>query len=217
MAPKSKARKPRKKGRKGKNKLALGRLIHLRPDITVTLRESAANTIYNNSVVEETFAYVYAMNQAQNYTNYTAIFDQYRINWIEARFVNLGPSSVNKPYDDNSGTLAPIPRFCIARDRDDASTGTSFDDLRARSESSIHLMTKGFTIRFIPNRLSMLYWTPSSTAYKLDLDTKAWLDCAQTSIPHYGHKIAVEVASPSNAYKMQIEYKYNISFRGRRD
>jgi len=127
-------------------------------------------------------------------------------------------TGVNRPFDDTTtGTLAQVtPQLSVCIDRDDINLPTSIIEVRNRPGAKNVMATKQVRFSFKPNKLQMIYRTSTTTGYQIDTDWKAFLDCANSDIPHYGLKFALEASSPSAAYVYEINMRYYVSFKGRR-
>lgn len=213
-----KTRKPRKQrsARTARMPLMVG--ISTRPDYTTEFSNPFGLRIYNQSLAETKGYLLFDLNNCLGYTNYTAVFDYYRINWVKVDFVPILTQLVNRPYDDSTTpTLGgEIPEFVTCIDRDSNSAPTSVADLLVRGNKKISNATKRHTWKFTPNRLIQIYESATTTGYKIDSETKSFLDCADPQIPHYGLKYAMAAASPANTYVYEIRITYNVSFQQKR-
>lgn len=173
--------------------------------------------IANDTTAETRGALIFQLANCNYFTRFTAIYDQYRIDKVVVRFRPSMATVVNRPYDDSTTAVSAqvTPRFVTAIDYDDNNTPASLDELVSRHNSRTTLATKPQTIAFKPKRLIQVYRTISSTGYITD-GSKAFLDCAQTDIPHYGLKYALDTGSPIRAFIYQIDIEYQLTFTGLR-
>lgn len=189
----------------------------LRADYSVKLR-SPTTQIANDSLTEVKGGVSFQLGDCFDYANYTAIFDQYRINMVTVQFVPVLTQMVNKPYDDTTtpSSVNQIPRFVTALDRDDVTTPTDFVSVQNKSKSKVTLATKRQSYKIRPNRLINIYRTIASNGYKIDSDFKDFLDCGQTGIPHYGLKYVLEPATPASTFVYDMVIDYYVSFKNKR-
>lgn len=219
----------RKKAPKGKKKMRkrVYRRIprpFARADYSTIVKTDQAGALTpfaNDSLVVTRGALTFALNQVPEYARFTALFDQYRINRVVVKFIPTMSTLVNRPYDDTTTILVGegVPRLATAIDRDDdqlPSSTTGFNDLQGRQGSKVVQATRPVTWSFVPTRLSMVYRTASTTGYKVDSQTREFLDCANDNIPHYGLKYALTPFSPANAFQYRVETTYYLSFKSRR-
>jgi len=211
---KKRARAPRRKGRR-RTGLAIPNTV--KSDFNCIQRDLKEQTFENDATLETKFSKQFSLSAIQNYTDYTAIWDQYRINMIKMEFIPVLTEVVNRPFDDTTtpGTTGQIPNYCVSIDRDDGAAET-YDELRARQYSFIRKATKPLVLKFKPNRLMATYNTAVTTGYTVD-NTKKFLDCAYPQIPHWGIKFAMEAASPSDTYRIQTRITYFMSYAQRRN
>lgn len=170
--------------------------------------------ITNDNVIENVGAVSYRLQDLTNYANYTVIWDQYRINKIVIRARPIRTTQVVAQVEDTSNPtgVTNIPSFCIAKDFDDANSPASFAQLCARTFSKRRLATQKMNYKFTPATLETVY-APVVSAYSPKY--KTWLDCAYTSVPHYGIKYAMEVAAPAGIYGVELQTDVYVSFKNR--
>lgn len=215
MKPKTyrkKRAKARPRKRRGKG-LAIPNTV--KSDFNCIQRDLVELIFSNDAVVETKLSKQFSLSAIQNYTDYTKIWDQYRINMVKIEFIPILTEVVNRPYDDTTTPSGLIPNYCVGIDRDDASAET-YDELRARQYSYLRKATQPLTLKFKPNRLTATYNTAITNGYVVD-NTKKFLDCAYPQIPHWGLKIALQAASPATTYRIQMRVTYFMSYAQRRN
>ena len=128
-----------------------------------------------------------AMNTAPlpNITEFTALFDQYKIRscTIDMRFANNN-SSINSPSTS-------LPVLYYADDMDDVSplTQNALQQYGRCKTTMLGTGAKEFTRhRVVPKPLVQLYETGVSTGYSNPIKP-IWIDCNDATVPHYGVKI----------------------------
>lgn len=215
---KTKKRKSTKLRRARTNRMPLLVGISSKPEYTVEFTNNIEADRFANQALAQTKGVVtFFLSDCMGYNNYTAIFDYYRINWVKVRFVPILTQTVNRPYDDStSPTGGEIPLFVTGLDRDSTTAPVDLNDMLERGHKKVTSAIKPHTWTFTPNRLVQVYESPTSTGYKIDTDTKSFLDCADPTIPHFGLKWVLGAASPSNAYVYEVRITYNISFQQKR-
>jgi hypothetical protein len=143
--------------------------------------------------------------QISNQSNFTALFDQYKIDYLEYTF---------RPQANATTlvTTSTVPRFITAIDYDDSNTPGSLAALEEYMSAETHF-TDTFTRRFRPKILTMI-WDGSNPAPG-GSTTAPWIDCAQNLIPHYGLKYGIEAGSVAQtAFQTWFMDLYvGISFR----
>lgn len=189
--------------------------------LSVKTRGVLEPVLTNNSIVETVDSFTFTLNSVANFTNYTRMFDQYKINKVVVQFIPILTEIVNRPYDDTTtpggAPLGDIPNYVVAIDRDDTAVSATYADLKARAYSYVRKSTQPLTICFRPNRLVNIYnGIIGSDAYQID-SSNQWLDSGYNGVPHYGLKFAQEVASPRDTYSIMVRTTYYLSFANRRE
>lgn len=145
----------------------------------------------------------------QNHTEFSALFDQYRLNMIIVRFyLKIDPSA------QVSGA-ATFPKLYYRADYDDANTPSGLPELRESNRTVIKVMNPNYpvTIKIKPAVASALFQSLATTAYSAKW--KQWVDILNSSVPHYGLKYAIDDLTNSN-YRVDIEHIYYFSMRDQR-
>lgn len=174
------------------------------------------------------FSYKFSLANIPNLTEFTNLFDEYRISKIKVRFTPYSTQVESVTQDSTAtqavGGLSPIMHYVI--DHDDDNTPTA-------NEAGIQTLQEYNTyrkVRMIGDNQKdiVLMINPKSpgaveTIAGLTIAGttryNAWLDLAQTSIPHYGLKGVFECLSPrddQSSFVCRIETTYYMEFRGAR-
>ncbi len=139
-------------------------------------------------------------------TNYTRIFDQYRITHVKWTFTNVG---------SNSNTNTPLTPFIYyAADFDDQSRPPTKGGVLNMDNVKKDSLTPGkqVHVNVKPRLATSLYNNGLTTGYGLGPQA-AWVDCASTQIPHYGMKYCVDNMLDTN-YTVDLETTIWVEFRG---
>lgn len=213
MAKKTKSRKRTKQNPKSR----VPRSLKYNGDVAITLMQDSI-FIQNDSLQEVKIDHPFALNKCDGGATWIAKYDQYRIDKVEATFRNIGPTVINRPYDDTTAgnTVNATPRWVIAVDYDAGDVNFDYDSLKNRSSARHFLATaKDYVFTFRPTPLLQIYNSTLGTAYAPDTK-KRWLDSAYAALPHYGLKGVMEAGSPNGGYQWTITYKYYITFHDRK-
>lgn len=154
----------------------------------------------------------FRLDMLPNYTDFSSLFDSYRINKIVLYFTFAGNS--NATYDTHFRNMLPEMMYVI--DDDDATAPASseagWNTLQEYSRSKfIQIGSKGksmYTIVLYPSILGMAYESLTTTAY-MPLRGK-FIDMEDVAVPHYGLKYTIRIPrmqSGGNA----VKFSYNIS------
>lgn len=207
--PKRKAmiRRPRTRYNIQRYNLLTGNVIHI-------ALVGRTKLIVNNDTVETTLALTFDLSQCNNYANWTAVYDQYRINCI---YLSFKPQRVERLIHEVNN-IAPnqnfsnIPSYCAVVDYDDTAI-INFQDVKERHGARWQLATKSMRMKVYPKKLIQVY-NGLTTAY-MPSSSGGYLDCTYNSVPHYGVKVACEVSQPSGLYAVEIEQIYYVTFKNR--
>lgn len=158
------------------------------------------------------------LSELPNYTEFTALYDQFRINKIKWEFVPVVKNNIETVYW-NTTTLIPVtsyvnpPETWTYLDYDDGSTPTESEALQSQTLRKTPGGRKAKRI-FRPAVLFMAYETVSTTAYSPQW--KKWIDCGDNTTPHYGLKYGWYNSDPSNNQdvKGSMYVTYYFSCRG---
>lgn len=160
----------------------------------------------------------FSLGALPNYTEFTALFDSYKIRKIVVRFI---------PFNNSSGTNAnatanfqPLLHYYI--DHDDHTQSdpdeTGLNEYRQRNNSKVVRLFKPVGIVIKPQYL-INGPSVSSSSQAVFSRRSDWVDCAHANIPYYGLKFMME-GSPnttSTAYfAFRCEVTYYMCFKGTR-
>ena len=138
------------------------------------------------------------IGQVINATEFTALYDQYRVNKLVLKFyLKIDPSA-------QTATTSNIPRLYWYRDYDDGAVPLDLNEIRENSKSKVKVLSlyKPVTIVITPNTLQVLYQSAVSSNYKPVF--KQWLDIGTSSTPHYAIKCAIDDLTNTN-YRVDVE------------
>lgn len=136
-------------------------------------------------------------NNVTNYTEFTNLFDQYRINKVVIKFkLKFDPSA-------QPSTAAVFPKMWIHADYDDSTIPTTVNDLLQRSnlKTTILQPDREYTFAFTPAILAESFRGATATAYSPKF--KQYIDMSFPDTPHYAYKAAIEML-PATGYSLLI-------------
>lgn len=194
----SQARIGRRKRFKRSNVGRPRQLLHRGPSAYHFKRSFQSSLIALNASGANTIGYSFALNQLPNYTEFTSLFDLYRLNYVVMKFVPNWTGNDNNPVT----TAWSAPNFHSVIDHDDSTNPTSIDYML---QYPSHQMTQGHKIhirKFRPSVLAQMYTgATDSTCPKY----KQWLNCADASTPHYGLKVYIDAPNTTcGAYRVFV-------------
>ncbi len=172
------------------------------------------DTIVSNNNLSEVYeTYRFQLSSCLNSGAYTAMWDQYKINKVVITWRPIRTQVVVAQNEDvTPGTFTNIPSVVYAKDHDDL-TPVTYADTRVRFGAKEKLATKGHAMKIVPATLTEIYQSTISTAYSPQFGK--WLDCANSTVPHYGVRLAMEAAEPQGSYTLECKTLIYLSFKNR--
>lgn len=145
-----------------------------------------------------------------NYPEFTALYDQYRIDWVECEFYfSNNQSSVNSP-------ATTLPLIYVAKDYDDANQAFIADLQQYENTQTWQLGNdRGDgkrTVNVKPNVDVAVYNTALTSGYARG--KPMFIDVGSPNVPHYGIKIAYDpINYPTNTLVgyLSVVFKYHMS------
>lgn len=167
---------------------------------------------YGNIDVDNTAdysnAYVFKLSDLPNYTEFTSLYDQYRITFVKFYIYFQADPLVNM----TAGSF--IGRVYTALDFDD-SVVPSESDIQQMRYVRMHRPFGVIKRGLKPRCLNMMYNDGITTAYSL-ANRKVWLDCANPNITHYGLKVYINKPSGTYHVTATVQAKFYVQFKSPR-
>lgn len=200
----------KKYGKNARRKFKSSKVYRNKSNNTVYRFTRLAN--YSNIDVDNTAdfatAYTFKLSDLPNYTEFTALYDQYRIRYIKLMFFFQQDPFVNM----TTGSF--LGRMYTALDFDDATSPTEADIQQMR-----YVKVKrpvGIVKRFLkPRCLNTIYNDGITNAYTL-ANKKTWIDCSNPNVTHYGVKLFINKPSGTNHVTCTVQAKFYIEFKNPR-
>lgn len=163
-----------------------------------------------NSTTADTFLNYYGvLSVVPNYTEFTNLFDQYRINGIKIQLIprgnssDIGTSSASPPTGQSVGVFSII-------DYDDINVLTSFtqavqyQNLKMTRSHQIHS-------RYFKPRIANSVYNGAAGVVNAG-SVRGWIDCDNPSVPHMGVKMVLQ-QSPNLAQTFDLKIDYYLAFK----
>lgn len=121
-----------------------------------------------------------------NYTEFTNLYDQYRIDWVEVKFMfSNNNSSVNSP-------ATVLPTIYLAKDYDDTAAAgvpelSQYQNMQVWQLGSQQASNGFYTVRVKPN-VDVALYQGVTTGYARG--KPMLIDTSSSEVPHYGIKVA---------------------------
>lgn len=128
-----------------------------------------------------------------NYTEFTALYDQYRINCVVVRVV--WRSSNVTMFETNNNNSVGMPIMYDVIDLDDSTAPSSASDIQQYSKhhitpfSAVHRTRR---LKIYPRTANTVYRTGATSAYGMARRGQ-WIDCNYADVPYYGWKCWIDV------------------------
>lgn len=162
---------------------------------------------FNGAVLSATstnFAFEYMLSQLPAYTEFTSLYDEYRIIGATLHFMS---NVTNAPV----GASAYIPRIWVANDLDANGPSTAVGFLE-RPDHVVKSFSRDFKYYCAYPRVAKEYYrSPTTSAYGAG-GKGTWLDCAAPDVPHYGTYCLLE-GVPA-AWSGQVYCTLDVEFKG---
>jgi hypothetical protein len=143
----------------------------------------------------------FQLNDVDDYTDLTSVFDQYRIKSIECY---ISPQGSNQ--HGNDGKLTSVIDF------DDAASLTGVTALDFSNAVTASAASNQYR-HFIPHAAAALYNTGAVFTGYANV-AAPWIDAASPAVPHFGLKLFSNVAGGS--YPIDLVYRLHLQFRNTR-
>jgi hypothetical protein len=171
---------------------------------------SGAPTIAAQGTVNTYFTIAFALYDLAQYTSWTALFDQYRIDKVQVKFI---PQGTVVDLHTTVTLNAENPSIYLVLDFDDATLLSSFAGVQEYDNVETTEGGGGFFVTIFPSVTPSVYSAGAFSGYAVE--RAGWIDCANASVPHYGLKGMIEALYPSSTgnFSWTIQAKYYFSFR----
>lgn len=146
-----------------------------------------------------------ALAYTQNFAELTALFDQYRIDYVVQKFfLTIDPSA-------QTATNAVYPRLYSVRDENDGNL-ISMAEMRERSNLKIQMLRpdRPVVLKCRPNLLSQQFLSGVTSAYTPAWNK--WVNTSASTAPYYTWKWNIDNLTNTN-YKVEIETIVYMSFK----
>jgi len=166
---------------------------------------------YDGVIDRYQWAFLFKLNDLTTFTEFTTLFDKYRITGIRAKFIpriNIFGNS------DSSATNTEVPPIMSVIDYDDA-TAVDYTSLIQFENNKIHNEFKPFTLYFKPQVAAAFYASGAFTSY--GTVKNPWIDCNSGGVEYYGLKLATLQFSvsnnPTNKPAWDVIFDYFMEFK----
>lgn len=160
---------------------------------------------------DQNLAYTFKLDNVVNPTDFTNLYDQYRINKVELMLEPLWDQA------GNGSGLNQNRRIRVVRDYNDATPLTQEDDYLeyANCKSYFPWSKRGIKIVLYPKIANVVENVGgAASAYTLMNSNRVWLNIAEDEVPHFGLKIFIPGSmAPTSLQMFTVRAKYWLSFK----
>jgi len=158
------------------------------------------------------FATNHLLEDIQNHTAFTAMYDAYKINYITLRIENLNNVAVN----NGAGLMTTV---YLAWDQDSSVTPATVTDLTGIQGVQVRQFgsqNNNIKLKFRPN-VATANQNSGGVNTAAMVQKSPWIDCAHTNINHFATKCWMTdlflLANPNCTTGYRLNWTYNVSFR----
>lgn len=181
---------------------AFGRTIANPLKVHPFIGRTGSGNLVGTAISGAGVGYTFQLNQCVQYTDWVAVYDQYRIVAVEISFSPI--------YNTITKTVDGQGRLFTCIDYDDAAAPTGPNDVRRFDTCIVTNAYSPVTRRLVPRCADALY-SGAFTSY--GSSANRWIDCASPGVQHYGVKAWVD-PSTSVPTTYSVEIKMYLEFRG---
>jgi len=168
-------------------------------------------TITSQSVANTESNYSFALNDLDQVTTFTALFDAYRIDKVMITFFPV--MNVNQVAAGNNGLATP---FYTAIDHDDTSSLGSVAAIRQYATCQENISYDRVKRSVFPKVAQSVFRTTVATFGFSEPDRSPWIDCAYPDVAHYGIRTIMGSTGTAGTAVYNVSCRYLLSFKNTR-
>lgn len=173
------------------------------PKVHTFKRTAYLSGAITGSTLLDTFGRTgFSLANITNYTEFTALFDMYRINSVRVRFMPRANSA-------EAGTNQGLVKLFTVLDYDDVSLPTSISQLLQYENVKISNTSRDHVRTMRPKIATAVYQNAVGSGYA---PRSGWIDCDYPTVEHYGMKWALQQL-PAGNQSYDIAITYSLSFK----
>lgn len=185
---------------------------------TYSLQKSSNSFITNRTVLTDatlastagvtSVAYYWTLDQLPGYTEYTSLFDQYRIKKVDVLIQTKNPIG-SGPFGYSPVRIMGTPDF------DDSTPASTESDIQQYQNLQVWRPNTDKKFTIIP-RIAKAAYSGAFTSYSND--PAGWLDVASPSVRHYGLKVLItaDTGSGDDTCRFNVISRVYLEFKSQR-
>lgn len=137
----------------------------------------------------------FSLNQLPGYSEFTNLYDQYKITKIVVKLIPMMNVNNVQPYDGTSAGLSLLNPGLIGSvlDFDDATNLANLTDyLQYQNWRSQPAISSRTHVRVFKPTVKGLDLNAGGSSVASSVGRSGWLDCAASAVPHYGVKVYMD-------------------------
>lgn len=161
---------------------------------------------FANANTTPSSAGAHLLNNLPQFTEFTTLFDQYKITGVKAKFIFTRNNA-------DLGTAYELPQLITVNDFDDGNTLTVRDDYCQYESFKVTRLDKPVTIFYKP-KVATAIFNGAFTGYA-QAGTAPWIDVATPGAQYYGLKWAVDCTDAAAVHlgTLDVYFTYYLAFR----
>lgn len=189
-----------------RRRMPLRMRLYKSPTSTHAFRATQFAQVINGTAPGTTqfFASAFSLASVPNSTSYTGLFDQYRINKVEIKFIQSYGNSPTTP-----GSVSQ-PVIYIVTDFDDASTPVSITSIIERNNHRILSLSGAQSVHkhtLVP-RVSSFDINTAAGSVASSVKARPWLNSSFPTVSHNGVKFAVDNLLSNASISVYVTYYF---------
>lgn len=155
----------------------------------------------------------FSLDKLPNYTEFTALYDMYRIDKVKLTFMYSMNSAAY-----SASNVACLPVLVYVNDYDDGTPLSTGADYLEYGNVKKWRLDKPLTLTVKP-KVSMAIWNSAITTGYSTPKRNPFIDCANYGTPHYGIKFMIDPVNPiPSVYlgKLRLYMTYYLTLKGTR-
>lgn len=168
--------------------------------------------ILNSGAAASGYGYTFKLNDLPNPSDFTQLYDQYRIRAIKFQLIPKQGIATVFPPTVLPGQVSIMPKIYSVIDYDDAAPPTSLAEMLQYENCKWTRANRTHSRYFKPAIATEVFQTGITTGY--GMRQNAWIDCNSSTVEHYGLKLWVEASTAlTPRWDFDIIAKYYMEFK----
>lgn len=202
-------RRYRRGGRMNTSRIVpLSRGLTSRQPVHSFVRRDYVETITASNIADTFKVYTFSLNKLPNYTEFTNLFDQYRICAVKLTII---PGVTESSLEGASTSSYPLPEVRSIIDYTEDAAPLDFDEMYQYANCKMTRGNKMHTRYIKPAVLTSAFEGVAATAYIPKW--KQWLTTDDSATPHYSIKVGINAVKTANTCYFRVYAKYYLQMK----